>query len=302
MYDFYSGKIQRISRALGDILSSPDGIPENAAPSELIDKLVSRGFLTSHRGNSPESYLFEHTAPRLPPLRTISFSVGQGCDVEYLRRAKKLIIEAIENFSLGSFAFLIHKDFTSVRNLTETANGILSECKFTLCEFWCHDPASEALIKSSKKLMKHAGRILFSEVINTSDALPGVSKDGRRLLRDWNSGQSLTALNCRPDFYHLIKVCSESYGCLHFNEQWIVFPDVTEEFYDAGVATATDGIESIMNRKRINKYWNHGKDKREKCRDCELRYACPNPLSKRMERSNLSSAPSNCSYDLRRGA
>jgi hypothetical protein len=309
LYDLYHGRIQRISSGLGELLAYEPERSRRQVPSagddtagRLVAKLAARGFLEECHGNSAEDYAFDHVAPRFPPLRTLSFEVGPRTTRQDLERAGRLVLEAIDALCLASFAFLVQPRFELMDELERVALDALARTRYVLCEFWGADGAVVERLASGAVAAGNAGRIMVSKVRGPSGEFAGLPGDGSRLLWEWGSALSASAMICRPDYYHLLMNYSESRGCLHFDEAWRIFPDVSERDYHLGSIDGEQGITEAFDALVADEYWRFGKDRREKCRDCELRYACPNPLSMRSQKRGLGSAPGNCRYDLELGA
>lgn len=308
LYDLFAGRIQRISTGLGDLMSSGvlrerrDGASAGGLPEQLSAKLVERGFLETCKDNGAEDYRFEHAVPRFPPLRTLSFEVGRDTRLADLARAQRLIFEAIETFSLGSFAFLLRQGFALTDELKLLALEVLAREGYVLCEFWGEAEGVLEELQACLRSAGHGNRAFVSTVSGGANHETGLSEDGRRFVWGSKSALSASALTCRPDVYHLLMTRGESFGCLHFDQEWRVYPDVSERNHQVGMTWDRTGLRSLLACAGLDRYWRFGKDKREKCRDCELRYACPNPLSSRSNPLDLASAPSNCGYSLERGA
>ena len=104
------------------------------------------------------------------------------------------------------------------------------------------------------------------------------------------------------DYFHLLEHKSESHGCLHIDSSLKVFPDICERNYEvADLRLRLQSLAEVVGSERTQNYWSVGKDQREKCRDCEFRYACPNTVASRSDVADLSSAPMNCAYELETG-
>lgn len=307
LYDLFGGRIQRVSSGLGELLSFDVARAWHDAPgadgglAQLFAKLAARGFLEESKENGAKDYSFEHAAPRFPPIRTISFEVGRHTGQGDLGQAEKLILEAVDGFSLGSFAFLVRAGFGLPDELERLARDLLGRAKYVLCEFWGEDQGVIEKLRSGAASAGNEGRVFASAICTHAKSSTGLSDDGHRFVWGLDSALSASALICRPDFYHLLMSRSESFGCLHFDEKWRIFPDVSESNHQIGFATAYSGVGNLLADAGLNGYWNFGKDRREKCRDCELRYACPNPLSTRSRHRDLASSPANCSYSPERG-
>lgn len=306
LYDLASGRIQRISVGMGELLAddcrrlNKNLCNKNALMTQLSAALAERKFLEECIGNVPENYSFDHVYPRFPPLRTISFHVGYKTNSEDLSKAEQVICDAISKFSLGSFAFLICDEFQLAAEVRGLAERVLSKFQFVLCEFWCVDSEEAGSIGRSKIKQRYRNRVLIADIKNSKCDSAGITEDSDRLIWPCNSKINVSMFICRPDYYHLLKKHGESYGCIHFDSEWNVFPDVSEFEYCVGAFDDFSSIEEVVIDKRLIEYWGFSKDKRWKCQDCEFRYACPNPLSRRVG-VGLESQPSGCDYDLERG-
>src|SRR5690606_9996223 len=94
---------------------------------------------------------------------------------------------------------------------------------------------------------------------------------------------------------------SESFGCIHIDANREVFPDVSERHYLIQRLSDAQDLSLLLENPKLMIYWSAGKDKRQKCRDCEFRHACPNPIPARSITDDIYSAPSNCTYNLELG-
>ncbi|MBV2208376.1 MAG: hypothetical protein KUL77_02290 [Thermomonas sp.] len=306
LYDFAGGRIQRISAGMGNLLAD-DCLGLNRSLSkknilvmQLSRALTERKFLEECIGNAYENYSFDHVHPRFPPLRTISFHIGPKTTFDDLNKAEHIIHDAISKLSLGSFAFLICDESNMVAEIEGIAERILNEFQFSLCEFWCDGNKATRSTRCSKVKKKYRDRVLIADIKNSKYASAGITEDSDRLVWPCSSKIDPSMFICRPDYYHLLKNYSESYGCIHFDSEWNIFPDVSDLGYCIGGFDEFLTIEEVVVDKRLIEYWRFSKDKRGKCQDCEFRYACPNPLSRRMG-TGLASQPSNCDYDIERG-
>ncbi|WP_374013714.1 hypothetical protein [Pseudoxanthomonas koreensis] len=306
LYDLFDGRIQRVSSGLGKVLEGVDGhadVPgkyDASVLESLLRRLAERGFLERCQGNGGQRYSFDSKVPRFPPLRTLSFEIGSGTTAEDFGRILNFIADASRRFSLGSFAFLVGGSCDPAGGLEAVVASGLRHARFSICELWC---ASEAVgrFKALRSRLPHPGRVFVSEACDPVHGTIGVDEGGVRSVWDWDAGLLPSAMVCRADYYHLLGMYAECYGCLHFDRDWNVFPDVSEMDFFIGRPGAGVGLDDLLRDERLLGYWKVGKDRRDKCRDCELRYACPNPLSRRSRPDRLGSAPANCSYDLERG-
>lgn len=92
---------------------------------------------------------------------------------------------------------------------------------------------------------------------------------------------------------------SESRGQIHIDAGLTIWPHQNERHYALG---ALGDIASLpLDALFATPQWKHissaTKDSRQKCRDCELRYACLSDYTDRSSASDLHSAPRNCAYD-----
>ncbi len=299
LYDLFGGKIQRISRGLAEALENRGGEMEGGEGESaelyiLVARLMERGFLCGD-AKGAESLRFENKYPRLPSIRTISFEVGGGTGVKEFARIVRIIEEAYEWYGLCSFAFCIDFDKEGLERLDRLVFSLLRRLKFSVCEFWFGDDESFLHMKNGVAMASYRERIALVDVRGFNQ-----EADDRKALKGWGAEVDKSDFVCSSDFFFLVKNWGESYGCIHFDKSFNAYPDVSE--LDYFMAPSGDGgLKEILNKGRLQKYWGVNKDARDKCRDCEYRYACPNPLSKRSVPEILTSAPSNCSYDLEPG-
>lgn len=304
LYDLYRGKIQRISNDLAEIMPEDGPITPVLAEvtrdsfEKVAKKLVERGFFEVDNQGQSERFFFGHSLPRFPPLRTISFELTGSTTAEHFAKYKSVILSATEDFSLGAFAFLIQPDFTLVDKLEILILELIDQTRFVLCELWCAEKLN--WIIRLQESLEYTNRFVASSTCDQGDALPGLSETERNIL-GLDSRVSASTLLCRVDYYHLLLNYSESYGCLHFDVDFNTYPDVSERYFHVAINANDINLTELFVDKKINRYWKINKDARRKCKDCELRYACPNPLSQRSKKDDLGSSPGNCDYNLELG-
>lgn len=91
---------------------------------------------------------------------------------------------------------------------------------------------------------------------------------------------------------------SETAGQIHIDRYLVVWPHPDEKHYSIGDA-CLQSLDAIVAGDRYRTICENGKDRRDVCRECELRYACAENYTRRVDPHDIRSAPSACAYDPR---
>lgn len=86
-------------------------------------------------------------------------------------------------------------------------------------------------------------------------------------------------------------------GNIFIDGTFNVYPHIFDTEYHLGQARNLDELEEAVKSEAFTRYATIGKDSIRKCKDCEYRRICMNPLWTREDPNDISSAPSNCFYD-----
>lgn len=290
LMDFYGGKMQRISLAAADLLRAategsvfdPSGFTEEE--SSVLSKLRERGFLHHVCSENSRVYSADWTVPTFPILRTLS--------VEVDALSPKQLDQSID------FALLSHQ-YTNMYNVV----------------IFCVNSSPQDLSRIAAPLISGSEHLIVDIIIPSSrqrEFADLLEMDNQRirvnaLAQDKIPGTEQFQIPpvdkrsffCRQDFFSLLHIAGESNGCLHIRGNGDVFPDP----FESEVSVAH--INSLSLQQALDSsahYWGATKDKREKCSGCEFRFACPNTIAARRDRSDFNSTPSNCSYNPETGA
>jgi hypothetical protein len=295
LYDLRARRIRRLSKKASSLVQSQvAGAPTPSAPDasehQFLVNLASAGFLETRRAAGSLPYSNDWQWPTsLPPLRTLSFEVDARTDEGRSARISNWISEAITAFGLLSVVLVVSPGGVAAAERISGAARARSE--HLVVEFL---PLAGSEARSDNRQHR-------LEVVPEGEAV-GLGSDDVRRVRALSQPMGPEAFSVSFAFFHLLDKFSESQGCLHFDAALRCFPDIAEADYglspDGG---ETRGLSELLQDPRLREYWASGKNERDKCRDCELRRACPNPIAARSRPEDLRSAPSNCGYDLPSG-
>ncbi|MCO7224501.1 hypothetical protein [Pleionea sp. CnH1-48] len=105
------------------------------------------------------------------------------------------------------------------------------------------------------------------------------------------------------DFFSYQKCVDGSKGMesLYIDLNKNVYPHPLESSYKLGQAHTIEQLETTLKSSKANIYQKVSKNKVAKCRDCEYRFVCQNPVWSRSDREDLYSEPTNCNYNPIKG-
>ena len=108
-------------------------------------------------------------------------------------------------------------------------------------------------------------------------------------------------LTCDHGSFRRLRHASVHCNSLHIDAQGNVFPWALEKHHLIGRVSDVASFERLMGSSELRTAWTFTKDSVEQCRDCELRYACPQSYTFRSDPERIGSAPVNCGYDPQTG-
>jgi hypothetical protein len=299
LYDLKRGRLQRLAgrgadRFRDDCLQGrrlePDGYAGNP-----VTLLHQRGFLERYRGVDTEDFSPDWSVPLFPPLRTLSFEVDHHADAARADRILQFVREATHAHGLLSAVLVVKPGGEAIAAFL--ARELLTNAEHLLVETLAAPGCDVGRCHSPGHGVDFARRRIRIQAIDAS-GLAGLCVDDSRGVLASRQKVGAGVIFVHYSYFHLLKNFGESYGCLHFDAQMRVFPDIAETSYAIGHSDEGGmSLSELLSHPRTLAYWGMTKDFREKCSGCELRYACANPLAHRVDPDNLSSAPSNCDYD-----
>lgn len=289
LMDFYGGKMQRISLAAADLLSTatqgnvfdPSGFSD--AENSVLSKLKERGFLHHVCADNSRMYTAGWTLSTFPILRTLSIEIDT-LSPENL--AKSIDFALASHRYTNMYNVAIFCVTSSYQDVFRVAALLLSGSEHLIVDIVV---PSTLLSEFSQSLTIDHQRIRISAL--PQDRIPGKEQfqippvDKRSFF-------------CRQDFYSLLRISGESNGCLHVGRNGDVFPDPYEADVRVGHISSLN-LDQVLDSSAH--YWGSTKDHRAKCRGCEYRFACPNTIAARSDRADFHSAPKNCSYHPAKG-
>ncbi len=285
IYDLERKLIQRINiKSYQEILCNST----DKRVKELKSKLAMRGFINENHKSNMLHFVYK---PQLPWLRTMVFNL-----VDQNRKE----IDSI--FDICTFAITNHALMSCViitdnisRKILYIIIKLLSSNLNLIVEIWSYNNIFYSLCHD-KTIDKYKDRLIFSKL--ESD-ISTIEKIDDYYYRKFPSNESkVSQLVINKEFYHYSLTNSESSGCLYFSKGK-VYPSTSEQYFE--LAQSPNNLlefEEILKAVRLEKYWSNTKDKREKCNECELRYACTYPNSMRQIKHDIQSAPSSCKYNI----
>lgn len=293
LMDFYSGKMQRISLGVADLLDETvnrDDFIEitdmSQQESGVLTILKDRGFLHEVCARKSNQFSVDWIYPTFPTIRTISIELD-GISNELASKFIEFVVSANQSFGMCSVVLLcIESDRTTVDQMVNT---LLQRTKFLIINVVVQE---SRLTEFSEVARAESERTIISAA--PPDNIPGHQNFHAQAVNK-------ASFFCRHDYYHLLKVMGESYGCFHINKCGDVFPETMETNHKVGHIDllSLDSLGNILDRSIP--YWNVKKTDRRKCVDCEYRFVCPNPLSARSDKLDLYSEPGNCGYSPAKG-
>jgi radical SAM protein with 4Fe4S-binding SPASM domain len=297
LYDYFGGRVQRIPLAAAPLLEQPaigELAPDDIG-SAFFQGLVERNYVQPVGDHPGEPFRTEWTLPLLPPLRTLSVDLDRHVDALAIDRVVGLVAEAVAGFGLLNVVLVVDGEPESLPGL---AARLLALDPHLMLELLCSDAAwrtVEVPASDPPRLIRIDSAV--------QGAVPDYQhREGRRTAVRHAMPMSPEMLIGNFAYFHLLKEHGESHGCLHVDAVLRVFPDICERDYAlADLRVEPRTVAELVNDERTQRYWSAAKDRREKCRDCEFRYACPNPVAHRSDADDLASAPFNCGYDLETG-
>jgi hypothetical protein len=297
LYDHYRGRVQRIPLDAASLLEGPalaELTPEDVS-SGFFQGLMQRGYVQPVREYPGEPFRAEWSLPLLPPLRTLSMELGESLPESALDRMLGLAAEAVAEFGLLNFVIVAAGNPTS---LPEFVARLLALDPQLMVELLCAETAWQSLAVPPSD----ASRVIRIEAAPQAAAPEYQARQGTRSSSYVGTRLTAEMLVGNYAYFHLLRQHGESHGCLHVDARLCVFPDICERDYLlADLRREPKTVADIIGDQRTQRYWSAAKDGREKCRDCEFRYACPNPVAHRSDASDLASAPHNCGYVLETG-
>lgn len=291
LYDLSAIRIRRISAGARELLHSVlDGDGSASAPQlrqaearRFLDGLLGAGYLEVSRLSGDAGYFHvPRPYPGWPPMRTLSFVIDHRFDEAASERMTRWLAEASSRFGLVSVLLVDRSEggHAAARVELDVARrfpGLLRE-----------------LITVGRPPATDGTRAVE---LSPADVVP--SMRGPRRVAVAGSRMGPQFLLPAAPVYNLHHLGSESNGCLHVEGDGSVYPDIAETRFR--LDAADDTVAGVMRAAATRKYWSTGKDLRDKCQGCELRYACLNPLAARSLPDQLRSAPANCGYSLPTG-
>jgi hypothetical protein len=312
LYDLRAMRIRRLSKPASALLQAEvqgdvQWTALDARERDFLVQLAATSFLQPRRSALAAPYACDWQWPTaLPPLRTLSFELDSSTDSQALTRILAWIREAIADYGLLSLVLLVAPGGTDAGD--RIANEALAMSEDLIVETLVvgddggpDQPGHASHASHASNSTPRAVRRHSIEVVEAGEPV-GLGADGCRRVRGARDAIGPEAFIVSFAFFHLLEKFGESHGCLHFDAGLRAFPDIAEENYRlSGEAGESRSLRELLDDARLRHYWSRGKHGREKCRDCELRLACPNPVAARSRVDDLDSAPANCGYDLASG-
>ena len=285
--------MQRISLDAADLVDEmvlQDSLSghREVSPEEIavISRLKQRGFLSDVYATHSLAFSADWAYPKFPVLRTLSIDFD-GNSTENINQFVEFAIAC--NSRMGMPSVVIFVSAGGHHAVAKAVDTLIGRSNFIVV----------TLIVQETQLTKF--RAMFKHISPRVQivAAPLSNIPGHRSSRP--PAVSKSSFFCRQDYYHLLCIASESYGCLHVDKYGDIYPETMEVHHKVGHITSLslDSIESLIDSSVS--YWRTGKSEREKCSDCEYRFVCPNSLAARKNKENLLSEPTNCSYLPDRG-
>lgn len=109
------------------------------------------------------------------------------------------------------------------------------------------------------------------------------------------------SLECNLDTFSLYHQGSVHSNELHLDSAGDAFLWAGEHHHRLGNVSDGASFRALLESSQLIEAWTTGKDANPHCRGCEYRYACPNSYSYRVDPFDLTSPPSNCTYQPDQG-
>lgn len=290
LMDLARNEVQRITLAVADLLErtvdlqhSADLTVEEAA---VIEFLFERNLIRSTASDRSLRFRMDSRLPMFPRLRALSLEYPCSYDVDLLVRQVKAWNARL---GLASLSIFVTKESVNELSLLATVSDLLRLSAGLVV--WVVAPRSVAETIRGSALAEDSRVQIYIAAV---EDIPGATRFEIPAVTQ-------SAFISRAEFYHLIENYGESFGCLHVDKYGHFYPDPMENHIRTGSLSECGGdqIEKILDRSEL--YWRSNKSERMKCRGCEYRLCCPNSVAARSDLEDLTSPPSNCSYDLVRG-
>lgn len=299
LYDLRSARIQRLNAAVLDVVdaacSSSD--KESEYHPDVVCSLIERGFLKKC-ASEISTYIADRITTPLPVLRSISFDLF-GSERPSVEQVASLIHHAEFRYGLINCVLVFERFDNDAPRFVEEC---LAATSLVFIEIWSMHADSESLRRFVKSCAARQRIVLRS--LRTGSPVTNYRQRGpsQRTIACIDAPVSSHSLIVNNLFFWNARLKSESFGCLHFSRNGKIYPDISEKWYSvSNWPLATNDLDVLLMDGSLARYWSLSKDGRGKCADCELRYACPNPIGARSIPEDLSSPPANCNYQLDTG-
>lgn len=296
LYDLHKGRLLPLNnlmkRAINQATStnSLDKLKESVPTGttyeeciELFDKLIELKFGRYYDQEGLKTYMqstFVQEESTLAPLNSLSISSDfiLQCDVS-------LFSEFSAQLKLVQSSFLLNGVYLTCSG---NESGSFSRNRIVYIQNILESFVNVQIVHerdADKKTIAFWKKVLHSQKIGFSCSdFKGMSRFGKNDLA--------VTVNAYKHMTHY----SLFGNAIHITGNGDVIPCIHEPDLLLGNIYRTSLME-ITQSKRCYDVWHHTRDKIDKCKDCEFRYACLNPYSFRAKTSDLSSEPLNCNYD-----
>lgn len=282
LYDLQNGRIRRISLDLCDLLqtASLDHLYESYEWARAaIDRLTQLGYVCDVLAPAAQSYSPGCLHPILPSIRLVRVDLTLARSGYQLDRIFGLISHAADRYNLLTCILRFSPSWLPSK-LSAPLTQIVQKHKALILGLEATDE-TQALTSELEKGFASCGRVRKVRVIDQMSVSPEHS------------------LRCDDIHFSLLRNASESDGQLRIDSDGKMFPGIVERTYVIGtlVEITSAEFDAAIRSEAARKYWGTTKDQVQKCKDCELRYACLHPRALRTDATRIESTPFGCSYD-----
>lgn len=313
LYDFHGNRIYQIPRAatfvikacathsIEEVMSSISNLQDRLTAQEYLDRLASMefGLFHSEPGKRP-SCAIEYPGFKRDLLLRLSLDVRKAStSVEW----KALVTCARKEFNCPQVTIFLSGD---PEEETEESNLVQSihELQFHEVEWVfpniCLTPFWE------QQAVNYGVRIALDDSISLNQEsftrlLAADVKTRWFRLNPPPPRITPAILECRRESFITYRNGSVHSNSLHIDQDGKAFLWPLEKHHSLGVVSNASSFKSLINSEKLKAAWRLTKDHIDQCLGCEFRYACPNSYSFRSDPTDITSPPTNCTYQPEKG-